>query len=122
MIVNTRPGTNWPAVIYQHVGYDTATAEIAPTSVDQTIYSFANIVEIPAQLKVFVIDEITGLATTLYPTEYTINWVEEFITLNSPISYDDKLMIEVYQVGNGDQLVKSNTQVYFSNIYWFRYS
>lgn len=64
----------------------------------------------PAQLKVFVIDGTTGLATTIYPTEYEVDWINEVVILDNPINISDKLRIEVYQVGNGDQLVKANTK------------
>lgn len=110
MFVNTRPGTNWPATMYQNVGYDVASVEITPTNGTQTVYSFKNVAEIPAQVKLFVIDGDTGLATTLYPTQYTIDWINETVMLTAPIDLNNKLMIEVYQVGNGDQLVKSNTK------------
>ena len=115
MFVNTRPGTNWPAVEYAHVGYDVVSLEITPPNAIQTTYSFKNVVEIPAQLKVFVIDGSTGLATSLVgpnnvvTADYAIDWILETITLNTPINIADKLRFEVYQVGNGNQLVKSNT-------------
>jgi hypothetical protein len=109
MFVNTRPGTNWPVTIYQHVGYDVVSKEYTPTSAVQTQYVFKNVVELPAQIKVFVIDGTTNLGTTLYPTQYTIDWINEIVILSNPIDLADKLRIEVYQVGNGDQLDKSNT-------------
>lgn len=110
MFVKTRPGTNWPATIYQNVGYGVVSIELTPASEVQTSYIFKDTVQIPAQLKVFVIDGSTGLATTLYPTEYSVDWVNEIVLLNNPISISDKIRIEVYQVGNGDQLVKANTK------------
>ena len=110
MIVTTRPGTNWDVETYQHVGYNVVSTQITPTS-GQLTFSFAGLVEIPAQLSVFQIDSSTGLATRLYdPESFSTNWIEKTISLISSLPTDDSLMIEVYEVGNGDQLEKSNSQ------------
>ena len=112
MTVITRPGTNWSDVEYQHVGYNVVSEEITPTSGTQTAYSFVNLVITPAQLAVFVIDNTTELSTSIYEgTDYTVDWVSKNVILNTPISYlTEKLRIDVYEVGNGDQLVKANTE------------
>jgi hypothetical protein len=116
MIVSTRPGTNWDATVYQHVGYNVVSTEIAPTSASQTVYSFKNLVSTPAQLAVFVIDFTSGLSSSLYETtDYTIDWISKTITLSTPVAFtdvgsSDKVRIDVYEVGNGDQLVKANTE------------
>ena len=116
MTVVTRPGTNWDETVYQHVGYNVVSTEIAPTSNSQLNYSFVNVVTTPAQLAVFVIDYITGLCTSLYEgNDYSIDWVNKIVTLETSITYvapgtTDKLRIDVYEVGNGDQLVKANTE------------
>ena len=114
MTVATRPGTNWDATIYQHVGYNVVSVELTPTSGIQTEYSFANAVETPAQIAVFVIDYGTGLSTSIYnDVDYTVNWVDKIVTLNSSLAYvggADRLRIDVYETGNGDQLVKANTE------------
>ena len=110
MFVNTRPGTNWSVVEYQHVGYNVVDKQIAPTNTTETVYSFKNLVYAPSQLKVFVIDMPTGLATTLYPDSYTVDWVLQTVTLDTPLTLSENLVIEVYETGNGDQLVKSSTK------------
>ena len=114
MTVATRPGTNWDETIYQNVGYNVVTTELTPTSSSQTLYSFANLVPIPIEIAVFLIDGTTNLSTSLYePANYTINWINFTITLASPISFSpilNKLRIDVYQTGNGDQLVKASTK------------
>jgi hypothetical protein len=112
MIVNTRPGTNWPVVEYGHTGYNVKSVELSPLNATQLEYSFANLVNVPAQVAVQIIDGITGLGTTLSPDNYTIDWVNKTIILNQPIQFSpvlEKLRIDVYEVGNGDQLVKSST-------------
>jgi len=111
MIVTTRPGTNWPVNTYQHVGYNVVSTTIEPTTSGQLIFSFDRLVLIPAQLSVFQIDGTTGLATRLYDNDsFTIDWIVKTITLSSALPAGDSIMIEVYEVGNGDQLEKSNSQ------------
>jgi hypothetical protein len=110
MFVNTRPGTNWPVTVYQHVGFDVVSREYTPVSVDQTVYSFKNLVEIPAQIRVYSVEVGTGISTPYTTSAYTVDWVNETITtLPYLLNPNFNLMIEVYQVGNGDQLDKSNT-------------
>jgi hypothetical protein len=116
MTVATRPGTDWDETVYQHVGYNVVSIEITPTDASQVLYDFYNVVTTPAQLAVFVIDYTTGLSTSIYEgLDYTIDWVNKVIELNTPITYispgtADTLRIDVYEVGNGDQLVKANTE------------
>ena len=115
MITNTRPGTNWDETIYQHVGYNVVSLELTPTSGDQVEYSFVNATIVPTQVSVFVIDYATGLSTTLYEgIDYSVDWINKIVTLDNPINYitpgTDTLRIDVYEVGNGDQLVKANTE------------
>jgi len=115
MIVTTRPGTDWPVATYQHVGYNVVATTITPAN-GQTIFSFDRLVLIPAQLSVFAIDGLTGLSTRLYEnnsiyiTSYTVDWITKTITLSSSLPAGNLIMIEVYEVGNGDQLEKSNSQ------------
>ena len=109
MVVTTRPGTNWSVVTYQHAGYNVVSTKITPIS-GQLIFSFDRLVLIPAQLSVFQIDGTTGLSTRLYNDSFTVNWLVKTITLLTTLPIGDSLMIEVYEVGNGDQLEKSNSQ------------
>jgi hypothetical protein len=115
MTVTTRPGTNWPITEYAHSGYNVVSYELTPTSATQAVYSWAGDVLTPAQVACFVIDGTTGLSTSLYETlDYTVDWINSTIILNTPINYlspsTDKLRIDVYEVGNGDQLVKANSK------------
>jgi hypothetical protein len=107
MVVTTNPGTTWPVGIYQNTGYNVVSSEVASTG--QTVYSFGELVQTPAQLQVFAISGVSGLSTTLLPSEYVIDWVAKTITLNTALSTADTLRIDVYETGNGNQLVKSNT-------------
>ena len=116
MTVTTRPGTNWEAEEYAHVGYNVVSLQIAPTSGTQTRYSFASEVETPTQVGVFLIDQTTQVSTTMYVgLDYTVDWINKVVVLNSPLNFttpgnSDTLRIDIYETGNGDQLVKSNTE------------
>ena len=110
MIVATRPGTNWDATIYQHVGYNVVSNEYTPVNAIQTVYSFLDSVQTPAQIVLYVINGTTNLGTTLYPSNYSVDWINESITLDTPLSLTERLRIDVYEIGNGNQLVKANTQ------------
>ena len=107
MIVTTRPGTNWDADIYQNVGFNVVSTEITPTS-GQTEFSFSLIIENPASIALFVVDTTTSLGVRIY--NYTVDWVNKVITLNTALLANHNLRIDLYEVGNGDQLVKSNSQ------------
>lgn len=119
MLVATRPGTNWSAVEYEHVGYGITSIEYTPTSGTQVTYSYLNVAQTPVQVAVYVVSGTTGVARKIYQVGspgsgpyYTVNWMQSTITLSAPLSYlpvTDKLRIEVYEVGNGDQLVKANS-------------
>jgi hypothetical protein len=119
MTIATRPGTNWLAEEYAHVGYNVVSKEITPISTTQTVYSFARMVQTPTQLAVFEIDGTTGLSTTLVgpnsysiTPDYTIDWVTDTIILNTPLggTPTNRLRVDVYETGNGDQLVKASTK------------
>jgi hypothetical protein len=111
MTVNTRPGTLWNATQYSHTGFNVVSRTLTPTSSSQVDYSFDAFVQYPIDLSLQIIDPTTGLGTGLATSEYTIDWPTKVITLNTPLSTgpDQKLRIDVYEVGNGNQLVKANT-------------
>ena len=111
MIVTTRPGTNWDVTEYSHTGYNVVSVELSPSSEFQTEYSFNRVVLYPVQVFVQVLDATTLLGTTLSTSAYTVDWINKTVTLDTPLSIlpAQKLRIDVYEVGNGDQLVKSNT-------------
>jgi hypothetical protein len=115
LVVKTRPGTNWESTVYQNVGYNSVSREITPAQPDQRVYSFANIVINPIQVSVFDIDTTTNLSIRLY--DYSVDWVNKIITLPTALAANHILRIDVYEVGNGDQLVRSNSQTdpYFLN-------
>ena len=113
MTVTTKPGSTWPAVVYGHSGFNVRAIELTPTSATQTDYSFNNLVEYPLQITVQVIDPTSGLATTISASDYSVDWINKIVTLDTPLSFlpVERLRIEAYEVGNGNQLVKSSTDV-----------
>ena len=117
MTVATRPGTNWDETVYQNVGYGTKSIEVQATNGTQTQYSFASISTTPNELSVYVTNHTTGLSTRIYEEtgSYTVDWVNETVILATPLTFispgvADSLRIDLYEVGNGDQLVKSSTR------------
>lgn len=113
LTVETRPGTDWPDTEYQHVGYNVVSREYTPTFPAQVDYSFASVVQTPAQIVVYSINGTTGLGTTLHSPSYSVNWVTGVVTLETPLTFSpvpDRLRIDVYEVGSGNQLVKSSTK------------
>lgn len=117
MLVTTRPGTNWPVVEYGHVGFKVISKEITPTFFPQFIYSFANVAQSPSQIRVSVISRNTSSFYSLGEQglyegiDYTVNWINKTVTLFNSIQTNQFIRIDVYSVGNGDQLVKSNTDI-----------
>ena len=108
MIVTTRPGSDWDAAIYGHVGFNVVSTEITPND-SQLEFSFNGIVENPANMSLFDIDYSTNLSIRIY--DFTVDWVNKIITLDQPLESAHGLRLDLYEVGNGDQLVKSNSQV-----------
>ena len=112
MTVITRPGTNWPVTQYAHTGYNVISAVTSPSAEFQTAYNFETVAEYPTEVFVQVLDATTDLGTTLYEgLNYTVNWQDKLVVLNTPISSTQQLRIDVYEIGNGDQIVKSSTDV-----------
>ena len=115
LIVNTRPGSNWPVAEYGHTGINVRSVELTPINGEQVEYSFANLVSVPVHIAVQVINSATELGTTLSPTQYTVDWLNKKIILAQALSFSpnlEKLRIDVYETGNGDQLVKASTDTY----------
>lgn len=111
LTVVTRPGTVWDVTEYSHTGFNVVSKVVAPTTEFQVDYSFDQFVQYPIDMSIQIIDPATGLGTGLATSEYSINWVTKVITLNTPLSFAPKesLRIDVYEVGNGNQIVKGNT-------------
>ena len=111
MTVVTRPGTLWDPTEYSHTGFNVVSRTLEPATEFQVAFSFDLFVQYPIDLSLQIIDPATGLGTGLATSEYTIDWPTKVITLNTPLQFAPKeqLRVDVYEVGNGNQLVKANT-------------
>lgn len=96
------------------------------------VIDFSAVTENPAQLAVFVIDTQTGFGRRIYqvntdaslgpllspssgnPYMYTVSWVDQTIEVvtygDTPLLSTEEIQIEVYEFGNGNQLVRSTSQ------------
>ena len=139
--VTTRPGSTWAVEDYPFNGF---TVKMVTNALTTLPIDFSLITENPAQIAVYMMDSSTNLGIRIYeditPTEinsysYSIDWVTQSITLSAldGVSlYDDTkhLRIEVYEFGNGNQEVRSNSQsmplridpVYGNSEIWLNYA
>jgi len=107
LIVNTRPGSSWDAPGYANTGYNVISIEFAGELAGQSDYSFAGISQCPAEVFVQLVDPVNDLGTTLSVNDYTVDWITKTVTLDTATTQGVRL--DVYEVGNGNQLVKSNS-------------
>lgn len=118
MYVRTRPSGNWNYETYGHTGFGMASKAFRP---DQTLeITFGDLIDIPATLSVYIVDEVTHVGYRIYentdvtPTvninhTYSVNWKTKIITLDTAILPTEVVIVEVYSVGGGNQLAKDNT-------------
>ena len=109
--VITGPGANWdntPVIPQQAYFQHTSFGMKSVTSATSTV-SFDGLLKNPATVNVFIIDNITKLGNRIY-TGYTVNWITKVVTLTDGLSTGKLLMVEVYEVGNGKQLSRGNSQ------------
>ena len=113
LTVITKSGTNWPVQIYGHYGFAVSSREYTPRSAFQTEYDFGELVQYPVSINVYVIDPTNELSYSLDNTNYIIDWINKKVILNEPLSFLplEKLIIEVHEVGNGNQLIKTSTDM-----------
>ena len=111
LTVVSRPGTVWDATEYSHTGFNVVSKIVEPTTEFQVDYSFDQYAQYPLDVSVQIIDATTELGTGLERSAYSINWITKVITLNTALTFAPKqsLRIDVYEVGNGNQLVKGCT-------------
>ena len=78
---------------------------------------FGDLVLNPAQVAVFIVDKETLLGHRIYEDAaiegltYTTDWINKTVTLSSNVPSDKSLLVEVYEVGNGREIVRSNSQL-----------
>jgi hypothetical protein len=123
MQVNTRPGAWWDNdtvsqnLLYGYTGFNMVSK--VDISGELTV-SFNGMVQNPAQLALFVVDSMTLMGNRIYETyDYTIDWIAKTITLSTLLDIGKSLMIEVYEIGNGNQIARGtsdNTPLYTNTL------
>ena len=100
--VYTRPGSDWTSDGH---GFQIGTQRYEYDAVITDTFSWANIVE--HTFKIIVSNLSTGLVLNQY-IDYTVNWVDQTITVLANVSTGDIINIDVYEIGGGSQLYRAN--------------
>jgi hypothetical protein len=116
MYVRTRPSANWDFEVYGHTGFMMRSTR-TKLALTVNVASFANLVDIPAAIAVYVINDNTNIGIRIYedtlttniPYTYSVNWITKEITIDTSLDDDESLLIEAYEVGGSNQLFKDNT-------------
>ena len=127
--VNTNPGSYWddqsllltanqPITYIGRTGFNMISKSV---KLDHTnSISFMKMVDNPAQLSVYLVDESSlkghriyeGLSNSATVNSYTVDWINKTITLSNSIASDKLITIEVYEVGNGKQYSRGTSDNY----------
>jgi hypothetical protein len=109
--VITSPGASWDntpdlpsEAYYQHTSFGMKSI----TSTTETV-NFDNLTRNPSYVSVFLLDDTTLLGSRIY-TGYTVDWINKEVTLDNSLPSNTILMVEVYEVGNGKQISRGNSQ------------
>lgn len=121
LYVNTAPGAYWDLTyaeptLYRYTGFNMSSAILTPDINNKV--SFAELAVNPARLSVFTYNTTTKLSTRIYEnvsnliltTSYSIDWINQTITLNEALPAGNLLLVEVYEVGNGTELIRNNSK------------
>ena len=126
MRVTTAPGAYWDLDVtnsfwYKHTGFNMQAFTAIPDINHQV--NFSDVVLNPARMSVFLLNTSTNLSTRIYEDSYgstltynySVDWYNQTITFNNnatpsavPTGYS--LMIELYEIGNGKELVRGNSR------------
>jgi hypothetical protein len=108
MYVRTKPSAGWDPETYEYLGFEMTSFVTKPNASNQI--SFRGVIQTPTSINIFKILDTTNRGPRLYlDIDYTINWVTKEITLTSPLDSSYSIMVELYELGNGPQLVRSTT-------------
>jgi hypothetical protein len=110
MTVSNAPGTYWDNDTFQQTflyGYTGFNMKSIMSS-DKTIY-FGDLVLNPAQIAVFVMDSDTMKGYRTYA--YTTDWINRTVTMTNAPGSGTSILVEVYEIGNGRGMVRSNSQL-----------
>jgi hypothetical protein len=114
MTVHTTPGAAWDKetisqdFLYEHTGFNMK-SKVFELGVGETEIDFSGIVQNPAQISVYTLD--VDNFVRIYPTTgYVIDsWIDQTIVLDPSLA-GSTVLVEVYEIGNGQQMVRSNNQ------------
>jgi hypothetical protein len=110
--VTTSPGSSWDNTpdIPQETYYENTGFGMKSVTSTTNTANFNNLLKTPATVSVFLLDSTTELGNRIY-TGYTVNWITKTVTLTGSLPVGKLLMVEVYEVGNGKQTSRGNSQI-----------
>jgi hypothetical protein len=100
--VYTRPGSDWQNDGH---GFQIGTRRYEYDVAVTDTFSWADIVEHP--FNIIVSNLTTGLVLN-QDIDYTVNWVDQTITVLANVSTGEIINIDVYEIGGGSQLYRMN--------------
>ena len=100
--VYTRPGSDWS---YDGHGFQLGSVRYVYEAAITDTYSWAGVVDHPVQ--VLVTNQTTGEDLALN-INYTVNWVNQTVTLDLGVGDGEVINITVYELGGGSQLYRNN--------------
>jgi hypothetical protein len=102
MRIYTRPGSDW-----QNDGHGFQIGTIRYTFEPGITfdYSWAGVVQTPFNL---VVSDLTTGQVLAKGIDYTVDWVDQTVTIVDNVNADDIISIDVYEIGGGSQLFKAN--------------
>lgn len=120
MRVTTSAGSYWDNdavtqdIWYYNTGFNMVSRKLIPDNMNTV--SFDGFMRNPATLAVYLTDSATHYGSRIYeissvnnPISYSVNWKAQTITLNQELPAGKELLVEVYSIGNGRQLVSGNS-------------
>jgi hypothetical protein len=126
MYVTTAPGAYWDLNVsnpfwYKHTGFNMQ-AVVNNLDINYQV-SFRDVVLNPARMSVFLLNNSTNLSTRIYEDtygpaltyNYSVDWYNQTITFNNSaipgvLPAGHSLLIELYEVGNGKEIVRGNSR------------
>jgi len=102
MKVYTRPGSDWT---FDGHGFQIGTQRYEYDAAITDTFSWADVVEHP--FKIIVSNLTTGIVLN-QDIDYTVNWVDQTITVVANANTGEIINIDVYEIGGGSQLYRVN--------------
>jgi hypothetical protein len=100
--VFTRPGSDWDRDGH---GFEIGTVRYSYDPAISNVYSWASVVENPVQV---LVSNLTTGIDLAQGVNYTVNWVDQTVSINSGATDNDIINISVYEAGGGSQLYRAS--------------